>query len=183
MQLLSDPRRLAEGPALAPVDNRILELLREKRPAVGDAAEPQWWQDIADIGEHRLSHLRKDDRAHASWTSMVAAAQLLGLVRERLHDLESYPKECFDRLCEDYLEWHDGDWRLDEKYHQLPPPQAKLPADWHDALVAPAREAYRRWVREQTRRFVASLAERAKYAAKGFLPQTSFWSECVFRAT
>lgn len=172
---LTDPVRLARGPALAAIDDRLGMLLLDAR-ASGD--DPSWWETVRRVAGDRSQRAALDTEHRRPWTALRDAAQLLLDVRHRSHELLEYPVTALDRLANEYVR-ADGDWRIDARYRAIAHADSLVPAGWVAALLAPARDAYHRWVREVTARFVQAVAVRETYAAAQFTRQRLFWSEVI----
>ncbi len=175
---LIDPLRLARGPALTLLDTRMLELILEARPTEAERL-PAWWQQLIEVADARLAHEAIDATNRRVWMTVRDAARLLLRTRQRSQELLGYPETVFDRLAVEYARAEDGDWRLDALYHSIAHAGALLSAPWEAALLAPARQAYHRFVRDLTGRFVHAAQAKGEYAARGFMRQRSFWSELV----
>jgi hypothetical protein len=173
---LSDPVRLARGPALAVLDDRMRSLLLEMR-AVGE--DRPWWEVTLSVADERLGHEALDAGNWRQWTALRDAARLLIDVRRRSDELLEYPVAELDRLAHDYVRAGDGDWHVDALYRSIAHADAHVPSAWVAALLGPARDAYHRFVRDVTARFVQAVAACETYAAAQFTRQRLFWSEIV----
>jgi hypothetical protein len=179
-QVFDDPLRLASGPALPFLDAKMQWLLLRDE-ALDPAKLPAWWAKILEVATARLAQPHLDESVRRTWRVLRDASNLLIRAGRRADELTRYPPACLDRLVREYAETTDGDWQLDALYRGIAQDDPGLPEELRVGLVQPAREAYHRWTRELTRRFVQAVEAGRAYAVPGVLPHTRFWSEMVDR--
>lgn len=177
-QALDDPLRLASGPGLPFLDRKIQAMLCEA------AIHPEtkhlhWCARVREVAEARLLHVHMGEVSRRPWTQLRDTATLLMLVGRRRAELALYPAASLERLTTEYARSANGDWQIDALYRSIAREETGVVDQLRQLLVQPAREAYHKWTRELTRRFVQSIETEGAYALPAVLPHVRFWSEMI----
>jgi hypothetical protein len=179
-QVLDDPLRLASSPALPFLDAKMQWLLLREE-AQDPAKLAAWWGRVLEVATARQKQPQLDEPAQRTWRVLRDASDLLIRAGRRHEELTRYPAACLNRLVNEYTAADRGDWRFDTLYRGIAQDDPGLPEELRTGLVQPAREAYHRWTREVTRRFVQAVEAGKAYSVPGVMAQTGFWAEMVDR--